>query len=124
MSTEEITWPGGRGRITVEGDFLTGGGVSTVVTLTHRARQPDGSLRDGTVVRSFSSPGTHDVALSPGVCAFVASGPDGLPWEVRAKFEPIPRAPKKPTLEQRLAAAERRINEMTGLDAAASGRAN
>lgn len=115
MKSEENFWPGGGGRITVEGVFPTAGGVSSCVTMFHLAQNPDGSYaRRGTKVTAFRESGTHDVALSPGKYWFEMSGPERLPWSARVRFGEAPRLQskakgKKATLEDRVEAIEARL---------------
>lgn len=115
MMSKERRWPGGDGRITVEGKFLQGSGVSTAVTLLHIEDGPDGRWRS---VRTFHEPGRHDIALSPGRYHFDISGPEGLPWEARARFDVIEKPPKQQgaTLTDRIEAIEARLGK-AGLDA-------
>jgi hypothetical protein len=76
-------WPGGMMLITVDGQFANDGNVRTAVTITSKTVRPDGTS-DGKFhrVASIFEPGSHAVAVGPGLFQINASGPDKLPWSV------------------------------------------
>lgn len=76
-------WPGGMMLITVDGQFANDGNVRTGVIITSKTVRPDGTS-DGKFHRVIScfEPGSHAVAVGPGLFQINASGPDKLPWSV------------------------------------------
>lgn len=113
---DEHRWPGGIAVVTVEGNFLTAEGASTAVELHVRERQPDGSLKRAVLLQTFRAPGEHRIAVPAGVYFWSASGPEGQPWEVRARLDEPPKPASHPTLTDRVEALEARLGK-AGLDA-------
>ena len=72
----------GRVNFAVNGSFLGGGGVSTLLTLHYEESQPDGSYKKVRFVKTVSEPGEYSIASRTGKYWFSASGPERMPWRV------------------------------------------
>lgn len=108
--SEAFDWGGYQMLLQIIGEFVTAGGVSTVVTLHHQVRRADGVLERGQLDgKEFRAAGDYTLNVPAGPVWFHVSGPTvpGKPLHISCTFEPIPPKAREPTLEQRISALER-----------------